>query len=262
MTSLSLLGQEATSKYRYNNKGKLFIFWGWNMSAYSNSDIHFTGPDYDFTLYDVVATDRPTPLSLEYINPKTITIPQYDLRIGYFISDKYSISIGNDHMKYVVKTGQTKKIDGYISNSGTVYDRAYRNEEIDIKLDFLIFEHTDGLNYENIDVRRHERLKQFGEFTVDGFAGLGGGILYPKTNATLFKGQRYDEFNVAGYGFNALAGLNLTYRGRFFVQAETKGGYIDMPNIRISKDSREGASQSFYFFEYDIVFGFTIYLGK
>lgn len=240
--------------YNFNNKGKLYVYWGWNLSAYSQSDIHFKGNNYDFTLFDVVATDRQTPNLDEYVKPGTITIPQYNARIGYFFNEKYSISIGNDHMKYVMKTGQQAIIDGFI-DAGTIYDKVYDHEEIDVAYNFLIFEHTDGLNYENIDIRRHVRLKQVNDFTLDAFGGVGAGIMLPKTNVTLFRGERYDEFNVAGYGVNLLAGANITFRGRFFIQAEMKGGYSNLPNIRISQDKNESAKQQFFFFQYNILFG-------
>ena len=29
------------------------MYWGWNRGWFSNSDIHFTEDEYDFTLYDV-----------------------------------------------------------------------------------------------------------------------------------------------------------------------------------------------------------------
>lgn len=247
---------------QYSNKGKLYVYWGWNKSAYSNSDIYFKGNNYDFTIHNVVGVDRQSPISSDYINPKSITIPQYNFRIGYYFNDKYSISIGNDHMKYVMKNGQRKQIDGYIKNSGGKYDKVYEYEEIELSQDFLMFEHTDGLNYENIDIRRHERIKQFSNFTVDAFVGLGAGISFPRTNVTFLEGKRYDEFNVAGYGVNALLGGNLTYKGWLFVQVETKGGYIDMPNIRVSYDKSEYAQQHFSFFQYNIVFGANIKLTK
>jgi hypothetical protein len=257
----SISAQEG-NKYNYSNKGKLYFYWGWNASRYSKSDISFHGKNYDFTLSDVKAYDRQTSLTLDYINPDVITIPQYNARIGYFISDKYSISIGNDHMKYVMRNGQTVGIDGIIKNSNTTYDAYYDNDKVKIAFEFLKFEHTDGLNYENIDFRRHERLKQMGQFTLDYFAGVGFGIMLPKTNVTFLGGQRYDEFNIAGYGINLLAGANLTFRGRYFIQTELKGGYADLPNIRVSKDESEGASQHFNFIQYNILVGAYINLKK
>ncbi len=40
------------------NKGKFFVYWGWNWANYSNSDIRFKGTNYDFTLSNVKALAR------------------------------------------------------------------------------------------------------------------------------------------------------------------------------------------------------------
>jgi hypothetical protein len=57
-----------------------------------------------------------------------MTIPQTNLRLGYFINDHYSIAIGVDHMKYVMTQGQTANIKGTIS-AGT-FDGVYNNSQI------------------------------------------------------------------------------------------------------------------------------------
>jgi hypothetical protein len=36
--------------------------------------------------------------------------------------------------------------------------------------------------------------------------GVGVGLLYPKTNATLLGKERYDDFHVSGYGTSLKAG--------------------------------------------------------
>lgn len=33
-----------------NQKGKLYVYWGWNRGWYTTSDISFRGTDYDFNL--------------------------------------------------------------------------------------------------------------------------------------------------------------------------------------------------------------------
>lgn len=48
-----------------------------------------------------------------YINPAKWPIPRLNFRAGYFISGKYSISLGWDHMKYVAADIQTVKMQGY-----------------------------------------------------------------------------------------------------------------------------------------------------
>ena len=80
------------TKKEHTNKGKIYAFWGWNRSWYTNSDIHFTGDNYDFTLNDIEATDRQTPFDLGvYFGITTITIPQTNLRFGCFINDKIDV---------------------------------------------------------------------------------------------------------------------------------------------------------------------------
>lgn len=108
-------------KYTAHNKGKFYIYWGGNRDSYSKSDIHFKGADYDFTLYDVEAVDRPVGWHINYINPTMMTIPQTNFRLGYFINDHYNISVGVDHMKYIMVQNQSVKINGtfpasYIGN--------------------------------------------------------------------------------------------------------------------------------------------------
>lgn len=36
-----------------------------------------------------------------------MTIPQYNLRFGYYLNEKYQITLGVDHMKYVMKAFQS-----------------------------------------------------------------------------------------------------------------------------------------------------------
>jgi len=60
------------------NKGRFYFNWGYNRARFIKSTIHFSSPSYDFTLFDVIADDRPSPFSFDqYFNPVKATIPQY-----------------------------------------------------------------------------------------------------------------------------------------------------------------------------------------
>lgn len=268
LLSITLFSQENKVK-KTSNKGKLFFYWGWNRANYSNSDINFTGESYDFTLRDVSAKDRITPFNFyDYFNPGRITIPQTNVRVGYFLSDNYTISIGVDHMKYVMNAHQTVKIDGQI-NAGTPFDGVYNNDDIRLTQDFLEFEHTDGLNYVNVEFKRFDEIGHFlgmnnKNFQLNITEGIGVGVLYPRTNATLFDQERWDEFHVSGWGASVGAGLNLTFFKHFFIQSDFKVGYIKMSDIRTTANPKDRASQSFTFFERTIVIGakFNILKGK
>jgi hypothetical protein len=253
----------AQKEYANYKKGNFFIYWGWNRSNYTNSDIHFNGSNYDFTLSKVIAKDRQSEFDPGlYFNPATMTIPQYNLRIGYFFHDKYQVSIGTDHMKYVMLNDQTVKINGSISQTGTEYDGTYTNQDIVLAQKFLLFEHTDGLNYGNIEVRRFDELLIRKRFSISVSEGAGLGILLPRTNTTLLTNARYDEFHLAGYGFGIVGALNITFFKHFFVQSEWKGGFINMPDIRTTMNTSDRASQYFFFSQYNICFGATFRLNK
>lgn len=255
--------QDQSNSQQIDQKGRLYFYWGWNWSWYSHSDIHFTGTDYDFTLYNVSAQDRQTKFSAYYyLNPMNITIPQYNLRVGYYFSDHYSISIGIDHMKYVMNDGQAVKISGSIDNSGTLYDGVYYCDDFVINKNFLQYEHTDGLNYVNLDFRRFDRVYKYKNIALNITEGLGAGMVYPKTNATLMNNERHDEFHVAGYGFNAVVGVNIQFGRSFFVQSEFKPGYMLMPDIQVTKYSTDKASQNFFFYQLNFTLGASLNLMK
>lgn len=264
----NIYSQEQTvnpTKYTSNNKGKIYIFWGGNRESYSSSDIHFKGDDYDFTLYDVQAHDKPQGWHLDYANPTRMTIPQTNLRIGYFINDHYNISIGVDHMKYVMTQDQIARISGAVGNSYPDYAGVYLpsgNNTIDLTDgSFLEFEHTDGLNYVNTefcrlnDISKLFKIRNTDKFQINITEGVGAGILYPKTNSKLLGKERHDDFHVSGFGISAKVGVNFTFFKHFFIQTELKGGYINMNDIRTTNDPADSASQHFLFLQRIIAFG-------
>ncbi len=245
------------------SKGRMYFYWGYNRGWFTKSDIHFKGNNYDFTLEDVVAKDRQSKLAADpYLRLNKITIPQYNLRIGYYLTENWDISFGIDHMKYVVKQNQTVKINGYIHNTASNYNADYIDNDIKLTDDFLKFEHTDGLNYVNLEVRHSNTLFDFNKIKISLNKGVGVGFLYPRTNTTLLGQQRHDDFHVAGYGFSAAVGARVAFFNKFFVQSEYKGGYINMPNIETTYSAADKGQQMFFFSQLNIVVGGIINLHK
>lgn len=254
--------------------------WGGNRESYSNSDVNFRGKDYNFTVENMKAHDKPKGWHVDYVNPVNMTIPQTNLRLGYFFSDHYSVTIGVDHMKYVMSQNQIANVNGYIDlpadQAGSIYNGVYNNRPVDMSIGgaqeggmppgstdtpFLIYEHTDGLNYINTEVSRFDDVsKWFGLPNIDKVQinlteGLGAGLLYPKTNTTLLGKDRHDDFHISGYGVSAKAGINVTFFKHFYIQGELKGGYINMQDIRTTVSNEDKASQDFFFFQRIIAVG-------
>jgi hypothetical protein len=282
--SLNTFAQEEITVQRYtaHNKGKFFISWGGNRDSYTKSDVNFRGKDYNFTVSDMKAHDKPKGYHIDYVNPANMTIPQTNFRMGYFFSDHYSVAIGWDHMKYVMTQNQIANVTGNINlpadQAGSYYNGDYNNTPVDMSQHgaqeggiaggtqgnppaFLMYEHTDGLNYINTEVSRHDDIsKWFGINNTDKVQinlteGLGAGLLYPKTNTTLLGKERHDDFHVSGYGLSAKAGINFTFFKYFYLQGELKGGYINMQDIKTTRSNDDSASQDFFFFQRIIAVG-------
>lgn len=253
------------AKNKKSFKNEVSFFWGWNHAQYSTSNLHLKGADYDFTLKKIVAKDRQSPFGYNpYFKLNTITIPQYDYRLGWFFKNNWQVSVGFDHMKYVMKQNQTVAIDGFINTSDSIYNGTYTGQDIVLKDDFLTFEHTDGLNYLNAEIRRMDNLynlkklknSKWLNIDINGLAGFGVGFMYPRTNTHLLNYNRYDEFHIAGFGLASVTGLNISFYNFFFLQCELKGGFINMPNIRTTEFKTDKGSQHFWFAQENVSFGF------
>ncbi len=259
---MEAFAQAPTAITKDMRKGDFYFYWGWNRGFYTNSDIHFTGDNYDFELKDVVGTDIQSEFGADpYLNPGRLTIPQTNFRLGYFINEHYNISLGFDHMKYVVQQNQVVKINGEIDGTGTIYDRTYADDDIELTKDFLQLEHTDGLNYINVGFNRVDDILVFDKVNFSVTEGVAIAALIPRTDAELLNFGDNDYYHLSGFGLNAMVGLNITFFNTFFVQSELKGGYINMPSVRTTNDSADKASQSFWFGQYNIVFGGVVNIG-
>ncbi|WP_167731807.1 hypothetical protein [Leptospira stimsonii] len=261
-------------------KGTWSFQWGYNRDYYTQSDITFKGPGYNFTLKDVVAKDKPEKLDPSvYLNPSLWEIPQYNFRLTYYFADKFFVAFGQDHMKYVMSRGQAANINGYIdplaiqrAHLGTASDMAvylylfpdaykrlegYHNgETINVTPDFLKFEHTDGLNFLYLDVGMVQPLwvSSNGENAFSFVSSVGGGPIIARSDVRLFGEGKNNHFHASGYGVSGyVAGRTDLYKS-FFFEFGAKGGYIDLPNIFTTGRSKDRASQNFGFLEI-MVFG-------
>ncbi len=265
--SIQIFAQDTdfTNQYTVHNKGKIFLNMGGNRSYYTTSDIHFEGEGYNFTVENAQAHDIPKGWDIDYITPGRLTTSQTNWKVGYFFHDKFNVSIGVDHMKYVMTQNQTAMINGSINlpanEVGSQFNGTYNNEPVDLSNgEFLEFEHTNGLNYvftevaQFVDISPVVGIKNTDIFQINFTHGVGMGLLYPRTDATVLGKERHDEFHVSGYGFSVDAGLNFTFFKHFYTQAEIKGGYINMTDVRTTY-TNDHAQHHFWYGETIVSFG-------
>lgn len=243
-------------------KGTMFVYWGWNRAMFSKSDIHFKGADYDFYLKNVVAHDRPTKLSWDYINPGQISAPQFNFRLAYFIKDNLALIIAQDHMKYVMDQNQTVEFKGHISNPE--YAGMVQNGQVDLSNgEFLTFEHTDGLNYINLGIEKYKLLTNKKNFQIAWAYGGGLGALMPKSNVKLFGNERSDRFHFAGFGADLRTNINLLFWDHWMARVEGKFGYINMPDVKTTLNNHpDKASHDFVFGQVNFGIGYLFHTKK
>jgi hypothetical protein len=250
---------------RYYQK-RVYIYWGYNRDRYSNSNIHIYGKGFDFTIRDVGAHDKPTKFSAGvYFGPSTLTIPQYNYRLGFFIKHNIHVSIGMDHMKYVAWQNQTVIMNGHIDSSvSQQYGGVYNNKAVVLSPDFMTLQHTNGLNSVTVDVAWllpifHTRSDIL---HIGWNLGTGGLCMVTRTQVH-FMGVWYpNSFHLSGLTWNAYTGPRIDLWKCFFVAAELKAGYVDIRWAPFEGTDQSGVVHHFTYMEYYIVGGLSFPLDK
>lgn len=241
-------------------KGTFYFMWGYNRDWFSKSDLHFknTSGDYNketnnidsynFTLEDVKAKDR---AGLKNILRTDLTIPQYNYRLGYFFNDKHDlgIEINFDHTKYVMVNYQNLHLEG------TIRGQYYNQDTIVQAVNFLAFEHSDGANFLMVNMvkRQHFLVSKNKKHWLSGIAKVGGGIVIPRTDVTLFGERLNNRFHIAGYIFGIESGLRYDAFKHFFVEYTAKGTWANYVNVLVIGSGK--ANHNFFTFENILLLG-------
>jgi hypothetical protein len=239
--ALQGVSQDSTKR-----KGNIYLLWGYNRAAYLPSDIHFQGDNYDFTLYDVRAKDFPSQFDPKvYFGLVSFTIPQYNYRVGYFVNDRLSLSVGLDHMKYVLRGGQSVYMDGNFENTNTQYEGVYDDVYLPLSSDLVTLNHTDGFNYVSLELDYHKAIwkSKNAKHGCDLFAGMGFGLMVPRSDVTVLGEKAANEFHVAGEAISIQTGFKAKFFNHIAVNTTVKTGISRMHNI-LTTESRAKASQN------------------
>ena len=264
-SSKSFAQSDSINNNLYSQKGKFYFYWGYNRAWYRNSTFHVKGPEYDLTFYNLKATDRPTPFSVDYINPTKMWVPQYNFRIGYFISDRISASFGADHMKYVVTKYQTTTMSGVVTEAASIkYAGSYLNDTVQLTPDLLLLEHTNGFNLMSAEIEYLLPIKRVfnDKVALKWNFGFGGIWLITKTDVKVLNYGLDNDFHLSGYTIELKTGPRIELWDHFFVAAEFKNGFASLPNILIHNDQPDIGDQNITYYEFYVVGGYYFRLWK
>lgn len=269
---LALLTPAAQGQVRKHKKknstaaGTLYFYWGYNRSYYTHSDIRFVGSDYDFKLKNVVAYDRPDKFSARlYFNPATITVPQYNARIGYYFKDKWALSFGVDHFKYVMADNNNVLLDGFIADGvDTNWAGNYNDEPVVTDRDLFHYENTNGVNFLRFELTRSFDIYEIGkerQLALTAHLGASAGPMLTFNDLNFEQQHTFATPSLSGYGLSLNGGLRLEFFRHFFVQLNSGLGFVHLTHVRTRPDDRNAfARQRFGYSEYNLAAGVLLYL--
>ena len=243
----------------------MFVYWGYNRSFYTDSKISFFGPGYDFSLAGVQATDRPSPDFITYVDPSTLTVPQFNARIGFNFKKKWALSFGYDHMKYVIVHGPTYLLSGRINpliDPISNWSGDYNAEPVTTDESTFHYENTNGMNYIRAEISHIDKLvRASNAFAIYSVSGLGAGLVLNYNDFTFAGEKSMTTLSMSGVGASAHLGLRLEFFRHFFLQANNSVGFLYQHRVKTrGNDPYAYARQSLGYFQSDIVLGGIFYL--
>tara|TARA_B100001287_G_scaffold276768_1_gene289316 strand:+ start:7076 stop:7957 length:882 start_codon:yes stop_codon:yes gene_type:complete len=250
------------------NAGAFFLHWGYNRNFYTKSDINFNGPGYDFTLQDCQAEDRQKPFGFEnYLKLNSLTTPQFNVRVGYMIKRHWAISLGFDHMKYILKDNVPYQLSGTI-NPGvdleTSWSGTYINEPVITQESSFHYENSNGLNYLRAEVSRVDqwyRQRNSAWFALSSLFGAGVGAIVSINDFTFAGRKSIETQSLSGMALSLHADMRLEFFRHFYIQPGISSGFMLQNNVKTRpEDFNSIASQQFAYLEAHVLFGWLFYL--
>ena len=264
LISVFAFSQKKDSLKLKSKKGSFYFTFGYTrVMNFSNSTIHFadlsnnyhsyTGKNnyYDFTIYDAKATDKPDFDKIPDV--LNITIPQFVIHAGYYFGKKKDMGIefNYDHTKYVVDDNQRVHIKGQFNNTYVDKDTTINPQN------FLHFEHTDGANFFIINFLKRWTLYNPSErFNLNWVAKGGAGIVFPRTDVTLFGERLNNDWHVAGWIMGIESGLRAEFLRHGVFEFTAKGCYADYANSLVLGAGNGKASHTFWCWQLTATIGF------
>ena len=246
-------------------KGTLYGYWGYNRAGYTKSNLRCVGPGYDFTLAGATGYDRPEKFGTAYVDPKRFTVPQFNIRIGYYFKDHWAISGGYDHLKYVFADKNHVLLSGTIDPGvDSNWVGTYNAEPVVTNQADFHYENTNGMNYINFRLMRTDRLLTIGGnewFALSSHVGAGLGMIFSVNDFT-FGGQKdVFTYSISGYGASGYLGLRMEFFRHIFIQPNFGGGFLHQVKVRTRPDDPSSyARQALGYIEFNTVVGVLLYI--
>lgn len=248
-------------------KNAMYVYWGYNRAIYSKSNVRFYSPDFNFTALDLAASDRPVRGFSNYVDIKNITVPQFNVRVGWYYKFRWDISIGYDHMKYVMDKNQSLYLEGDAgTNVTSELNGKYSVNDglIPIRHKDLHYENTNGLNYVSVQLNNTAPLYKTKrrKFAIQRRFGFGLGPVLTQTDFA-WDGQEYHSQQkqyFSGYGLSGHAGVRFDFFSHFFFQSNWSAGFIHLPKNPVATSMSAYSQHKFVYGQWELLGGVLFYI--
>ena len=213
---------------------EMYISWGYNANGYRPTDIHFTQSSLgnDFTLQDVSFHDSKgwTTGLLSH----SVTGPQYNFQVGFFIRKNTAFEINFVHPKAIVTQDHTVRMTGTLNGAAV-------DQNIVLSTNVLMYKLNNGANFALFNVVRRVPLfrKPEQNGSVAALAKAGMGFVVPHTENTLFAQPNVPGFQFSGPDFGAEIAVRLNVFRGIFLEFCQKGVYASYHDLNIYSGSAE-----------------------
>lgn len=241
--------------------GRFYFSWGYNRDWYSKSNIHIYRHDvnpansYDFMLFDAKAHDKPD--MWRWWQLDRLTIPEYDLTIGYDLNNRYGLGfeVAWNHLKYVVTDWQMIHLKGQIH--GTPIDRI-----APLNPDTVHLQHTNGNNYLLFNVVKRQSILNREKIQISAILKAGVGPMISYTIDTILGDSDPGYFHYHGWVGALSGGMRISFLKHFFIQTDMQGAFANYTNTKLGHEHLGRAVHHFYSLQWTYEAGASFPIGK
>ena len=201
------------------------------------------------------------------MNIKNLSVPQFNFRIGYLYKHHWAISLGYDHMKYVLRHNIPYTLTGQINpgvDNTTNWSGYYLNEPINTEESTFHYENTNGLNYIRAEISRIDqwyREKNSAWFGLSSILGFGAGTILSFNDFTFGGVKTVKTSSLSGLAASGHVDVRFEFFKHFYIQPGASAGYMLQNNVKTRPgDYNAIASHRFGYLEYHVVAGWLFYL--
>jgi hypothetical protein len=233
---LITFGQRKT-KLNTNGKGTLYGGINFNRSYYTNSKLQLLGPQFDFNLLGTPMHDNPD-FNGSLFHADGITYFQFSAQIGYFMKNKWALSLGFDRLNMFTPKNFDATINGVIAPNSSNLEGNYDNTIVAIQESDFYYRQSDGANLVGLSIHRMDQLykSKKAQIEVLSYTKAGIGALFSTVDFTFNSITSQQNTSLSGLGLNTGIGIRTYFWQTIYLHTSVTGGVLNQRNIDLGQN--------------------------